>query len=209
MLRDFFSALIRGLTLHGFDQMTHLRRTHSPFSPWRGATDKVMAEAQAEASRYGITTKIDRRRAYQVTRMLVSNRRGDHLGDLVPDAYLEFSPPSAATFYDGRRSYVDPRERLKAFRAHPQTMAYMLTPAKLGRLGAGASTPGHLVVIGDGEQVDLETVATRLHKALDGRPSSGDLRAYAEILLRLHAGVPEPELEATDAEDEETEPAAA
>ncbi len=209
MLSDFFSALIRGLTLHGFDQMTHLRRAHSPFSPWRTATNEVMAQAQAEASRYGITAKIDRRRAYQVTRMLVSNRRGEHLSDLVPDAYLEFSPPSAATFYGGRRSYVAPDERLKTFRAHPQTLAYMPTPAKLARLGAGASTAGKLVVIGVDEQVDLETIATRLHEALDGKPSSGDLRAYGEILLRLHAGVPEPEVEATDAESEEAESAAA
>jgi len=209
MLSDFFSALIRGLTLHGFDQMTHLRRAHSPFSPWRAATDKVVAQAQAEASRYGIMAKIDRRRAYQVTRMLVSNRHGEHLGDLVPDAYQEFSPASAATFHAGRRSYIDPNERLVTFRAHPQTLAYMLTPAKLARLGAGASTAGNLVVIGEGEQIDLETIATRLHEALDGKASSGDLRAYGEILLRLHAGVPEPELEATDAESEETESAAA
>lgn len=209
MLSDFFSALIRGLTLHGFDQMTHLRRTHSPFSPWRTATNEVMAKAQAEASRYGITAKIDRRRAYQVTRMLVSNRRGEHLSDLVPDAYLEFSPPSAATFYGGRRSYVDPNERLKTFRAHPQTLAYMLTPAKLARLGAGASTAGKLVVIGDDEQVNLETIATRLYEVLNGKPSSGDLRAYGEILLRLHAGIPEPELEDTGTESEETDSAAA
>jgi len=209
MLSDFFSALIRGLTLHGFDQMTHLRRAHSPFSPWRAATAKVMAEAQAEALRYGIKARIDRRRAYQVTRMLVSNRRGEHLSDLVPDAYRDFSPPSAATFHAGRRDYGDPDERLKAFRAHPQTLAYMLTPAKLARLGAGTSTAGNLVVIGDGEQIDLETVATRLHDALGGKPSSGDLRAYGEILLRLHAGVPEPELEVTDADSDETESAAA
>jgi len=209
MLSDFFSALIRGLTMHGFDQMTHLRRAHSPFSPWRAATDKVVAQAQAEASKYGIRAKVDRRRAYQVTRMLVSNRRGEHLGDLLADAYPEFSPPSAATFHAGRRSYGDPDERLAAFRAHPQTLAYMLTPAKLARLGAGASSPGHLVVIAEGETVDLETVATRLHDALGGKPSSGDLRAYGEILLRLNAGIPEPEVEDTDAESEQTESAAA
>jgi hypothetical protein len=168
-----------------------------------------MAAARAEASRYGITAKIDRRRAYQVTRMLVSNRRGEHLGDLVPDAYREFSPPSAATFHAGRRSYVAPDERLKTFRAHPQTLAYMLTPAKLARLGAGASPPGKLVVIEDDEQVDLETIATRLHEVLHGKPSSGDLRAYGEILLRLHAGVPEPEVAEADAEADATESAAA
>ena len=209
MLSDFFSALIRGLTLHGFDQMTHLRRAHSPFSPWRAATDRVMAEAQTEAARYGITAKIDRRRAYQVTRMLVSNRRGEHLGDQVADAYRDFSPASAATFHAGRRSYVDPDDRLRAFRAHPQTLAYMLTPARLARIGAGASSPGHVSVVAEGEQIDLETIATRLHEALGGKPSSGDLRAYAEILLRLHAGVPEPELEAADEETEDTDSAAA
>ncbi|MEO2004204.1 MAG: hypothetical protein ABGY41_08905, partial [Candidatus Poribacteria bacterium] len=47
------------------------------------------------------------------------------------------------------RSYIDPDDRLKTFRAHPQTLAYMLTPAKLARLGAGASPPGKLVVIED------------------------------------------------------------
>jgi len=207
MLRDFFSALTRGLTFHGFDQMTHLRRAHSPLSPWRAATDTVVAQARAEAARYGITAKVDRRRAYQVTRMLVSNRRGEHLGDMVPDAYREFSPTSAATVHAGRRGYVDPDDRLTKFRAHPQTLAYMLTPAKLARLGAGASTDGHLVVIGEGERIDLETVATRLHKALDGKPSSGDLRAYGEILLRLHAGLPAPET--ADGESEESESAAA
>jgi len=206
MVSDFFSALIRGLTLHGFDQMTHFCNTHSPLSSWRAATSKVMADAQAEAGRYGVTAKVDRRRAYQLARLIVSNRRGEHLGDLVADAYLDFSPPSAATFHNGRRSYGNPDERLVAFRAHPQTLAYLLTPAKLARLGLGASAAGQLVVIGEGEQVDLETVATRLHDAFGGKAGSGDLRAYAEILLRLHAGVPE--VEVADADDEEVETAA-
>ncbi|NKB88700.1 MAG: hypothetical protein GKS06_10815 [Acidobacteria bacterium] len=206
MLSDLISALIRGVTFHGFDQLTHFRRAHSPFSPWKAKTNEVVAQAQAEASRYGITAKVDRRRAYQVARLLVSNRRGDHLADMVSDAYSDFSPPSAATFHNGRRSYGDPRERLGAFRAHPQTLAYLLTPAKLARLGAGASPKGKLVVIDDGEQVNLETVATRLHEVLDGKAGSGDLRAYGEILLRLHAGVPEPEN--ADADSEEVEAAA-
>ena len=65
------------------------------------------------------------------------------------------------------------------------------------------------MVIAEGETVDLETVATRLHDSLGGNASSGDLRAYGDILLRLHAGVPEPEVEDTDAESEAAESAAA
>jgi hypothetical protein len=206
MLSDFFSALMRGLTLHGFDQMTHFRRTYSPFSPWKKATDKVIADTQVETARYGIKASVDRRRAYQVARIIVSDRRGEHLSDLVADAYLAFSPPSAATFHNGKRSYGDPHERLAAFRAHPQTLAYLLTPGKLARLGAGVSDSGRLVVIEPDETVDLETVATRLHEVLGGKAGSGDLRAYAEILLRLHAGVPEPEV--ADVADVEVETAA-
>ena len=43
MLSDLISAIIRGLTFHGFDQLTHFRRAHSPFSAWKAATNEVIA----------------------------------------------------------------------------------------------------------------------------------------------------------------------
>ena len=203
MLSDFFNALWRLVTFRGIDELRYFRHTYSPLSPWRKATDEVIRATKAEAERYGIKASVERRRAYQVARMVVANRRGEHLIDLVPDAYQEYSPPSAATFHAGRRSYAPPAERVQAFRTHPQTLAYLLTPAKLARLGAGASDDERLVVIDADEQVELEAVATRLHDALGGKVASGDLRAYGQILLRLHAGVPETE----DADAEESEAA--
>jgi hypothetical protein len=206
MLKDLLNAIVRLVTFHGVDELRYLRHTYSPLSPWRKATDRVIEEAKQEAGRYGISASPERRRAYQVARMLVANRAGEHLADLVPDAYMAFSPPSAATYHAGRRSYEPPADRAAAFRRHPQTLAYLLTPARLARAGAGASATDSVGVIGTGESLDLETVTRRLHDQLGGRASSGDLRAYGEILLRLHAGVPEPE---NAGADDETESAAA
>lgn len=184
---------------HGPNQVRYFRHTYSPFSPWKEAIDEVIREVREEARRYGVDAAVDRRRAYQVARMVVSNRTGDHLADLVPDAYLAYSPPSAASFHAGKSSYASPRERRDAFRKHPQTLAYLLTPPALCRAGIGGSPEGGLVVVGqDEEDVGPDAVVERLRAAAGARVADADLRAYAGTLLKLRAGLPaetEPEQE--------------
>ena len=186
MLSDFFHSL------RGVDQLRYFRHTHSPFSPWKDAVDELVTAIGREVERYGIRSKIDRRRAYQVARMVVANRQGDHLSDVVPDAYLAYSPPSAATYHAGKKKYDAPAARRQAFLDHPQTLAYLLTPAKLARLGVGSSPFGGLVVIEAGEEaVTLESLMSRLQHVVNGKAADADLRAYAEVVLRLHAGIAE------------------
>ncbi|HJO04697.1 MAG TPA: hypothetical protein QGG47_12050 [Acidobacteriota bacterium] len=187
MLSDFLHALRRSL-----DQLRYFRHTHSPLSPWRGTLNKLLRETEREATRYGVASTVDRRRAYQVARMVVSNRHGEHLADQVPDAYITYSPPSAATFHNGKRSYASPEQRRQDFLEHPQTLAYLLTPPKLSRLGLGGSVAGGLVVIEPGESVDvsLKTVMARLQKLGAGKAPTADLASYAGVLLKLHAGLP-------------------
>ncbi len=195
MLRDLLFALRR----LRWNQMIYFRHAHSPFSPWRRQIASVVEQAGRLASEYGIKSPVDRRRAYQIARMVVSNRLGDHLCDLVADAYLAYSPPSAATFHSGRRKYDSPSERRAAFLRHPQTLAYVLTPPKLARLGLGVSSHGGIVVISAGEDgVSQEVVMQRLSQLVGARASDADLRAYAEILLRLNAGIPAAEPAAQD-----------
>ncbi len=187
MLSDFRYALRRGL-----DQLRYFRHTYSPLSPWRGAVNELVSDTEQEAERYGIGARVDRRRAYQVARMVVSNRRGEHLVDQLPDAYIAYSPPSAASFYTGKRSYGAPVQRRRDFHAHPQTLAYLLTPPRLSRLGLGGSAAGGLVVIEPEQDADvaLKTVMARLQKLGAGKAPPADLRSYGEVLLKLHAGLP-------------------
>lgn len=188
MLSDLLFALRR----MKWNQLQYFRNTYSPMSPWRRQIATLVAATRTEAARYGVRSGIDRRRVYQVARMVVSNRRGEHLADLLPDAYLAYSPPSSATHHSGKRKYAAPAERREAFRAHAQTLAYLLTPAKLARVGVGASPDGGLVVIEAGESaISQEQVVQRLQSLVAGKASDADLRAYAEVLVRLHAGVPE------------------
>ncbi len=187
MLRDLLFALRRCR----WDQLRYWRHTYSPFSPWRDAIARVVDAAAREASRYGVRARVDRRRAYQVARMVVSNRHGEHLADLLPDAYLAYSPPSAATFHAGRRRYPPAAERREAFLRHPQTLAYLLTPPRLARRGVGGSPEGGLVVIEAGEtEVPVVRILERLRERAGRGPSDSELRAYAELLARLHAGIP-------------------
>lgn len=186
MWSDLFHALLRGP-----DQLRYFRHTHSPFSPWRRQTDRVVEATAQEAARYGIHAPVDRRRAYQLARLVVPDRHGNHLVDVVPDAYLAFSPPSAATFHAGRRSYASPSARRDALLRHPQTLAFLLTPPALARLGAGNSTAGGLAVLAGGEGgVSTDAIAARLAESMAGKAAPSDLRAYAEIVARLSAGVP-------------------
>lgn len=189
MLSDFFHAL-----RHGPDQLRYFRHTHSPLSPWKGQIDEVVRVAEEEAARYGIDADVDRRRAYQVARMVVSDRHGDHLVDLLPDAYLAYSPPSAASFHAGKSSYPAPEERRRRFRRHPQTLAFLLTPPALSRAGLGGSPGGGLVVVTEAEaDIDVDTVVGRLRERAAGKVGDSALRDYAGVLLKLHAGVPQEE----------------
>lgn len=197
MLSDLFHAL-----RHGFDQIGYWRQTYSPLSPWKREIERVVSQARQESARYHVEAGVDRRRAYQVARMVIPNRLGEHLVDVVPDAYQAFSPPSAATFHSGRRQYDPPAERLAKLRHHPQTLAYLLTPPALCRLGIGVSTPGKVAVVGHGEEVGTDEVVARLREQATGPVSDDALRAYADVVRRLSAGLPE------EAEDDEEAEAA-
>ena len=188
MLADLFFALRRG-----WDQMTFWRQTYSPFSPWKRATDEIVSQTREEALRYGISKpSVDRRRAYQVARMLIADRHGDHLVDLLPDAHLVFNPPSAATFHSGKRSYSSRLERLQRFRQHPQTLAFLLTPPELARRGVGASSDAGLVVIRSGEKrIEVGQIAKRLRDAVGTKVAETSLHPYAELLAALHRGLPD------------------
>ena len=177
MLSDFLHALCRGL-----DQLRYFRHTYSPMSPWRRKLNQLLSATKQEASRYGIAASVDRRRVYQVARMVVSNRNGEHLADQVPDAYIAYSPPSAATFHNGKRSYAAPEQRRQDFLAHPP---------RLSRLGLGGSAAGELVVMesDEGADVALETVMARLKNLGAGKAPTAELSSYAEVLLKLHAGL--------------------
>ena len=184
MLADLFMALWRGL-----DQLTYWAHTYLPFNRWRRATDVVIATAGEEAARYGIRdAAIDRRRAYQVARMIVANRRGEHLSDVVPDAYGEYAPTCRATTQSGKTKFVPRAERREAFRRHPQTLAYLLTPAALARLGVGYSEPGTVVGVNLPEPTPpTSAVASRLRKEMANKGGCS-LDVYATIVVRLHSG---------------------
>lgn len=182
MLSELLTAL-RG----GMDQLRYHRHAHSRFSPWRQQVDEVIADARNEAARHGIDAVFDRRRAYQVARMVVADVHGVHLPQRVPDAYQAYSPPSAATFHDGKRCYPSPAQRLRAFRTHPQTLAYLAAPAGLARRGIGGSPPGGLGVIAAGERLDERQLVDRLRLQASGAPES-ELVSWARVLEALSRG---------------------
>lgn len=188
MLGDLFHALRRGP-----DQLRYFRHTYSPLSPWREEIRQVVETAGSEGSRYGVSGDVDRRNAYQVARMVVASRCGEHVVDLLPDAYLEYSPPSAAGFHTGKRQYGHPDERRKKFRRHPQTLAFLFCPAALARAGLGGSVPGGVGPVGAGEKLDADAVAARLSEASDGKVSPSDAREYAATLVAFAAGRPKEE----------------
>ena len=200
MFGDLTLALRRGL-FRGWIQITFWRHTYSPLSPWKERIDEIEANTLQEAARYDLAgVSVDRRRAYQVARMLSPNRHGHHLVDLVPDAHLIFNPPSAATFHSGKRTYASRAQRLANFRNHVQTLAYLLTPTKMARLGIGDSPPGSLVVIQpDEESIDQATVLDRLRSLAGSRIAESMLQSYADVLVRLSRGLCEDEPEEAEA----------
>lgn len=185
MLADLLMALKRGR-----NQFQFWRQTYSPLSRWKAATDEVIEAVREEARRYGIEdAQVDRRRAYQIARMTVPNRHGDHVVDLLPNAYWHYAPTSKATVHSGRKQYPTIAERRAAFMSHPQTLAYLMTPPELARLGIGGSADGGIVVLGEGEsEVDKSAVAQRLWKATSGQASKAVLERFADVLARLSAG---------------------
>lgn len=176
-------AALRG----GTEQFVYYRHTYSPLSPWRRPVERLLQDTRREAARYGIGAAVSRRRAYQVARMSVADADGRHLQQLVPDAWQAYSPPSAATYHDGKRRYPSPSARLQAFRSHPQTLAYLLIPDELARRGFGGSAPGGLGVILEGEQLDEAAILQRLQQQARGAGQQA-LRRWAGVLAALHRG---------------------
>ena len=201
MFADFFMALRRGV-----DQLTYWCHTYLPFNRWRRRTNLVLAATTEEGRRYDLDkVDVDRRRAYQVARMTVTNRRGEHLSDLLPDAYWVFSPTSCAKTQSGKKKFKSLPERRDGFRSHPQTLAYLMTPAGLARAGVGASLPGTLLGLGLQEPTPpAGVIANRIREELGGG-GEGAVDQFAQIIARLHAGPPVVESEAPE---EATEQAA-
>jgi hypothetical protein len=199
MFADFFMALRRGV-----DQLTYWCHTYLPFNRWRHRTDQVLAATAEEGRRYELDkVDVDRRRAYQVARMAVTNRRGEHLSDLLPDAYWVFSPTSCAKTQSGKKKFKSLTERRDGFRSHPQTLAYLMTPSGLARAGVGASLPGTLLGVGLQEQTPpAGVIANRIREELGGG-GDGSVDQFAQIIARLHAGPPVVEsAEPTDAAEQ-------
>ena len=205
MFADFFMALRRGV-----DQLTYWCHTYLPFSRWRSRTDEVLAATGEEGKRYDLDkVAVDRRRAYQVARMTVSNRRAEHLSDLLPDAYWVFSPTSCAKTQSGKKKFKSPVERRDGFRCHPQTLAYLMTPAALARAGLGASSPGTLLGVGLTDPTPpAGVIANRIREEIGGG-GEGAVDQYAQVVARLHAGPAKVESEAPDLASDEASSEAA
>ena len=167
MLADLFKTPGKGVA----EQLTYWAHTYLPFGRWRKATDEVIVQIDKQTATYGISSSsVDRRRAYQVARMMVPNRHGEHLADLTPDAYNRFSPTSCANSYSGKKKIAPPAERAAQYIAHPQTLAYVLTPPRLSRLGLGASAPGTIGgVLIDEATPPVEVIASDLAERLGGK----------------------------------------
>ena len=191
MLADLFKTPGKGVA----EQLTYWAHTYLP-GRWRKATDEVIVRISEHSVTYGISSpSVDRRRAYQVARMMVPNRHGEHLADLTPDAYNRFSPTCCAKSHSGKKKIAPPAERAAQYIAHPQTLAYLLTPPGLSRLGLGGSAPGTIC----GVPIDEATppagvIASDLKEVLEGKGSAA-VDAYAKIVAKLHAGPPKQEEE--------------
>ena len=78
---------------------------------------------------------------------------------------------------------------------HPQTLAYVLTPPGLSRLGGGASAPGTICgVPTDDATPSVGVIASNLTEGLGGK-GGGIINEYAEIVAKLHTGPPKQEEE--------------
>jgi hypothetical protein len=188
MLADLFMTPGKGVA----EQLTYWAHTYLPFSRWSEATGAVIDEATEEAGRYGISAAaVDRRRAYQVARMVVPNRRGEHLADLTPDAYNAFSPTCCAKSHSGKKKIAGPAERRTQYVQHPQTLAYLLTPVGLARLGLGASAPGTIAGVAIGGEVSPSgVIAAGLLEQLGGKGGGGAVDQFAQVVAALQAGLP-------------------
>jgi hypothetical protein len=189
MLADLFMTPGKGVA----EQLTYWAHTFLPFSRWRKEIDEVIADTTKEAGRYGISSPaVDRRRAYQVARMVVPNRHGDHLPDLTPDAYNAFSPTTCAKSHSGKKKIDGPAERRAKYAHHPQTLAYVMTPASLARKGLGGSAPGTIAGVDMGEAAPAAgVIAGGMQEQLGGK-GGGAVDSFAKIVAALHAGPPQP-----------------
>ena len=192
MLADLFMTPGKGVA----EQLTYWAHTYLPFGRWRKATDEVIAEINTQASEYGISAAaVDRRRAYQVARMMVPNRHGEHLADVTPDAYNRFGPTCCAKSHSGKKKISPPAERATEYLAHPQTLAYVLTPAVLSRTGLGGSAPGTICGVAiDAATPPAGVIASDLTEQLGGKGGSV-VDGYSKIVAKLHAGPPKQEEE--------------
>lgn len=190
MLADLFLALRRGV-----DQLTYWCHTYLPFNRWRRITEEVASAAREEVARYGIEVPlVDRRRAYQVARMIVANRHGEHLVDLVPDAYGVYAPTCCATTQSGKKKFAPLAERREAFRRHPQTLVYLLTPSWMARMGLGSSPPGTLLGIPTAEPTPPPgVIASRLREQIGSDAGGSTVDEYAKMVAQLHAAPAEEE----------------
>lgn len=192
MLADLLMTFGKGVA----EQLTFWAHTYLPFSRWRKPTDDVIAAAQREAGTYGIASPaIDRRRAYQVARMVVPNRHGEHLPDLTPDAYNAYSPTSCAKSHSGKKKIAGPAEREATYLRHPQTLVYLLTPPALSRLGLGGSAPGTVAGVRLGEAAPPAGVIANDLRAQIGGKGGAAVDPYARLVATLHAGPPKQEEE--------------
>ncbi len=192
MLADLFKTLGKGVA----EQLTYWAHTYLPFGRWRKPTNEVIAQISEQTATYGISSSsVDRRRAYQVARMMVPNRHGEHLADLTPDAYNRFSPTCCAKSHSGKKKIASPAERVTQYICHPQTLAYLLTPPGLSRLGSGASAPGTICGVPiDDATPSVGVIASNLAERLGGK-GGALIDEYAAIVAKLHAGPPKQEEE--------------
>lgn len=184
MLADLFMTIGKGVA----EQLTYWCHTYLPLNRWRKPTDDAIAAITQAAGQYGITpASVDRRRAYQLARMLVPNRRGDHLADVAPDAYNAFSPTSCAKSHSGKKKIAGPDERRAQFLRHPQTLAYLLTPSTLARAGIGTSAPGTILGVAVDEAAPpASVIAGNLREQGGGAGRAVD--ELAAVVAKLHAG---------------------
>lgn len=192
MLADLFKTPGKGVA----EQVTYWAHTYLPFSRWRKAINEVIVQINKQTATYGISSSsVDRRRAYQVARMIVPNRHGEHLADLTPDAYNRFGPTCCAKSHSGKKEIASPAERVEQYISHPQTLAYVLTPPGLSRLGCGASAPGTICGLPTDEATPpVGVIATSLMERLESKGGTA-VDGYAKIVAKLHAGPPKQEEE--------------
>ncbi len=193
MLSDLLMTIGKGIA----DQLAYWAHTYLPFNKWRAPTDEVVQNATRQATRCGIAdVTVDRRRAYQVARMLVPNRHGEHLADLVPDAYNAFSPTCCAKSHSGKKKIAGPAERQAQFNEHPQTLAYLLTPVNLARKGIGGSPPGTVMGVPlDQAAPPAGVIASEIRELLGGDMDGKAVDELASVIAKLHAGPPQDEEE--------------